>query len=67
MNSINKDLVSNFGLNGFLYIGGSNFRISACRFIITRFLYAGFHCTNKKFNERQIKLGLLTSWTCILG
>ena len=31
-------------LNWFLCIGGLNFRISACRFLITGFLYAGFCC-----------------------
>ena len=31
---------------GFLCIGGSNVRISACRFLITRFLYAGFYCSS---------------------
>ena len=28
---------------GYILGGGSNFRISACRLLITRFLYAGFY------------------------
>ena len=34
--------MSNFRLNGFLCNRESNFKILACRFLITRFLYAGF-------------------------